>query len=104
MLKMIDCFTGIGGFHLAAEAEGIHTIVTSETESFNCRHIDQKLNLDNVGDVASLGISEHQNPNFTHEDIVPVEETGFSTYSYEDFMPMARNFIKNNDVRNYLGR
>ena len=86
MLKMIDCFTGIGGFHLAAEAEGIHTIVTSETESFNCRHIDQKLNLDNVGDVASLGISEHQNPNFTHEDIVPVEETGFSTYSYEDFM------------------
>lgn len=83
---MLDCFTGIGGFHISGKALGINTITASEVDGFNCKHIDKNLRIDNAGDIRALGLSENTHPYMTQEDIVPAEQTGFSTYTFEDFM------------------
>lgn len=87
-LSMIDCFTGIGGFHLAGMRNGaIQTICTSEIDAYNVRLINQNLNLDNAGDINYVVVNEETHPakSLLKEDLVPVEETGFSPLCIEDF-------------------
>ena len=88
-MNMIDCFTGIGGFHIAGKENGIHTICASEIDSYCCKHIDQNLSLDNVGSITDLGVPEQDISQYTEDDVVPAEITGFSSYSFEDFMEGA---------------
>ena len=94
-LKMMDLFTGLGGFHIAAERNGrIETFMKSEIDSFNIKLIDQKLNLCNAADISNLGISEHLHPSnkYCETDEVAVEMTGLSTVTYQDFFEGALDF------------
>lgn len=90
-LKMIDLFTGIGGFTLAGERTGmIDTIMCAETDSYNKKLIDQNLSLDNAGDISHFGTSEllhPQNPinNPKYDETPAVELTGFCTVTAQDF-------------------
>lgn len=87
-LYHLDCFTGIGGFHLAAKRCGFETIMASEIDPFNIKLIDRNLGLDNCGDI-SLAVcnrAEHPHALLAEDDIVPVERTGLTSLCYEDFM------------------
>lgn len=90
-LKLLDLFTGLAGFSLAADKTGmIETIMCAETDSYNAKLIDRNLGLDNAGDVSYFGISEDyhpQNPRFNakYENTPAVEITGFSTVTAQDF-------------------
>ncbi|ELA9367441.1 DNA cytosine methyltransferase [Vibrio parahaemolyticus] len=88
-LHCLDLFTGIGGFHLAAQRNGhIKTICTSEIDTYNVAFIDRNLGLDNAGDVSNVAVplSMHPDTSYAEQDLVAVEETGFTTLSLEDFM------------------
>jgi len=85
-LQHLDMFSGLGGFSFAAQHSGyIDTVLCSETDSFNKRLLDEKLGLDNSGDICNLAVPERFHGEVTSEDNVPCEETGFSTVTYEDF-------------------
>lgn len=82
----LDMFSGLGGFAFAAKQTGnIDTFLCSETDSYATKLIDGNLNLDNAGDVCDLAMPERYHSACTNEDIVPCEETGYSTVTYEDF-------------------
>ena len=89
-LNALDLHTGIGGFHVAAKRNGkINTFMCSEIDPFNNKLIDSKLNLDNAGDICSFALSEQFHPDsarIANEDIVPCEESGLSSVTFEDFM------------------
>lgn len=94
-LKLLDLFTGIGGFHLAGKRNGnIETICTSETDPFNIKFIDQNMGLDNAGDISSVAVplANHPHVHFMEKDLIAVEETGFSTLSIEDFYEGVLDF------------
>lgn len=82
----LDMFTGLAGFSLAAKQSGfIDTFLCSETDPYNNRLIDEKFNMENAGDITDLAVPYVEHSAITTEDIVPCEETGFSTVTYEDF-------------------
>lgn len=88
-MNHLDLFTGIGGFHIAAQRCGFKTIMTSEIDPFNKKLIDQNLGLDNCGDIRFAAVSEAEHPYsqmVQEDDIVPVEQTGLDSLCYEDFM------------------
>ncbi|EGQ9284621.1 hypothetical protein F7U66_01940 [Vibrio parahaemolyticus] len=88
-LKVLDLCTGIGGFHLAGEDNpNVETVCTAEIDSFCTKHIDQNLNLDNVGDLRTINLPMEHHPfaALMEEDLVPVEETGFSSITMEEIM------------------
>ncbi|ODM56024.1 DNA cytosine methyltransferase [Vibrio harveyi] len=94
-LKMMDLFTGIAGFTRAGEMTGkIDSILGSEIDSFNVKFLDQKIGLDNCGDISNLAVplSEHPHASYADDDLVAVEETGFTTVSIEDFYEGAIEF------------
>ncbi|MCY9870435.1 DNA cytosine methyltransferase [Vibrio barjaei] len=85
----LDLCTGIGGFTFAhRDIPEIETICTAEVDSYCSRHIDQNLGLDNAGDVELLLTSRENHPHkeFVEKDLVPVEETGFTSLCMEDFL------------------
>ncbi|APD92046.1 hypothetical protein BM525_19380 (plasmid) [Alteromonas mediterranea] len=85
-MQHLDMFTGLGGFSLAAKQNGfIDTFLCSETDPYNNRLIDEKFNMDNAGDICDLAVSLRNHSAMTEDDIVPCEETGLSTITYEDF-------------------
>jgi site-specific DNA-cytosine methylase len=92
-INVIDLFSGILGFTVAGERNGnFKTIVTSEIDPYNAKLIDGKFGLDNAGDVNSFGVPESEHPYSKiceKEDVVPCEETGFSSICFEDFMEGA---------------
>ncbi|WP_432782873.1 DNA cytosine methyltransferase [Vibrio parahaemolyticus] len=88
-MKMLELCTGIGGFHLAGKMNGnIETICTSEIDSYNVKFIDRNLKLDNAGDATHIAIPEAAHPcqELIEQDLVPVEETGFTSLCMEDFL------------------
>lgn len=88
-LTHLDCFTGIGGFHIAAERCGIETICAMEIDTYNRKLIDRNLDLDNCGDVKLAVIPRSKHPHTQmclDADIVPVEETGETSLCIEDFL------------------
>lgn len=88
-LPLLELCTGIGGFHLAAEQNGlIETICTAEIDPYNCKLIDRNFNLDNCGDVSEIGLprASHSHQALVDADLVPVEETGFTSLCMEDFL------------------
>lgn len=87
-LHLLDTCTGIAGFTVAARmVGGIETICTAETESYCARLIDENLGLDNAGDVTLIGVSREVHPHkeLVEQDLVPCEETGFTSLCIEDF-------------------
>jgi DNA (cytosine-5)-methyltransferase 1 len=87
-LYHLDCFTGIGGFHLAAERNGMETICAMEIDPYNRKLIDRNLDLDNCGDIRLAVIRREDHPHTQlcwDEDIVPVEEFGETSLCIEDF-------------------
>lgn len=94
-LKMLDLCTGIGGFHVAAKRNGlIETIATSEIDPFNVKFIERNLNLDNAGDASLIAIprAEHPHQELVDQDLVPVEQTGFTSLCIEDFYEGVLDF------------
>jgi DNA (cytosine-5)-methyltransferase 1 len=90
-LVSLDLFTGIGGFHLAAQRNGlIYTLMASEIDGFNCKHIYHNLGLENAGSVCDVAVNELSHP--AHAmikemgDVVPCESTGFTSLTMDDFM------------------
>ncbi|WP_394222750.1 DNA cytosine methyltransferase [Alteromonas gracilis] len=82
----LDMFTGLGGFSLAAKQSGfIDTMLCSETDPYNNRLIDEKFCMENAGNICDLAVPTAFHSAITDEDVVPCEETGFSTVTYEDF-------------------
>lgn len=87
-LTHLDCFTGIGGFHIAAERCGIQTICAMEVDPYNRKLIDRNFDLDNCGDIQLAVIRREDHPHTKicwEEDIVPVEEFGETSLCIEDF-------------------
>lgn len=87
-MKKLDLYTGLGGFVVAGDRVGISTIFTSEIDTFNCKLIEQKLELENAGDVKNVCVSEQSHPYsdlIEREDFVPCEKYGFSSLCIEDF-------------------
>jgi site-specific DNA-cytosine methylase len=83
----LDLFTGIGGFHLAAMRCGFHTLCASEMDPYNCELIDRNLGLDNCGNIELAVIPRRMHPySVIEEDIVPVEITGITDLTIDDFM------------------
>lgn len=55
----LDLFTGIGGFHLAAEWAGFETVGFSEVDDYCCALLAEKWpNIQNYGDVRNTGAFE----------------------------------------------
>ena len=54
-MKVLDLFSGIGGFSLAAERAGCETVAFSEIEPFPCRLLAERWpNVPNLGDVTQI--------------------------------------------------
>ena len=92
-LYHLDLCAGIAGFTLAAEQAGFTTIGCAETDPFPAALIEEKLEIANFGaldDIACLE-ANHTFAKMIEErgDIVPCEETGFSSATFEDFMEGA---------------
>lgn len=88
LLPHIDLFTGIAGFSLEAERTGrFKTIMTSEVDSYCNKLIDKKWDLENAGSVESFAVPalNHPDQELVDQDLVPCEETGFSSLCLEDF-------------------
>jgi site-specific DNA-cytosine methylase len=102
-LNHLDLFTGLGGFVLAAKRAGnIETIFTSEIDTFDIKLIEQNLDIENAGDINHVCVSAQNHPysqiinerdvhganiaNSKSPCLVPVEETGLSSLTMEDFM------------------
>ena len=88
-LKHLDCFTGIGGFTVAAERCGIETICAMEIDPYNRKLIDRNLDLDNCGDIALAVIPRAEHPHTAmceEADVVPCEEEGETSLCIEDFL------------------
>lgn len=88
-LPLLELCTGIGGFHLAAKQNGlIETVCTAEIDPYNCKLIDRNFNLDNCGDVSEIALprAAHSHQALIDNDMVPVEETGFTSLCIEDFL------------------
>lgn len=89
-LKMLDVCCGIGGFTYAAKVNGnIETICASETDTYNVKFIDRNLQLDNCGDASLIAVSESEHPYaemIANDDIVPCEETGFTSLTMQDWL------------------
>lgn len=95
LLPHLDLFTGIGGFSFEAEKTGrLKTIMTSEVDTYCNKLIDQKWNMENAGSVAGVAISAENHPDkhLVDQDLVPCEETGFSSICLEDFYDGAIEF------------
>ncbi|MEZ8028359.1 DNA cytosine methyltransferase [Enterovibrio norvegicus] len=87
-LNNLDLFTGIGGWHLAAERNGhIETICTSEIDPYKVKFIDRNLGLDNAGSIINVAVPAacHPHSSYADDDRVAVEETGFTSLCIEDF-------------------
>lgn len=97
-LPTLDLFSGILGFKVARDRNGhFSTTACAEIDSYNCKLIDQKFNLDNRGDVRHIAIPTNEHPCSAQcetQDTVPCEETGFSSICFEDFMEGALPFPK----------
>jgi site-specific DNA-cytosine methylase len=94
-LPHIDLFSGILGFSIAAEGTGrFKTTMTSEIDSYCNKLIDQKWGLENAGSVESFAIpaANHPDQEFMDQDLVPCEETGFTSLCLEDFYEGAMEF------------
>ena len=94
-LTHLDLFTGIAGFSLEAEKTGrFKTIMTSEIDGYCNKLIDQKWGLENAGGVEGVAVRSDIHPDkyLVDEDLVPCEETGFSSICLEDFYDGAIEF------------
>jgi site-specific DNA-cytosine methylase len=94
-LPHIDLFSGILGFSIAAEGTGrFKTTMTSEIDSYCNKLIDQKWGLENAGSVESFAIpaANHPDQDYIEQDLVPCEETGFSSLCLEDFYEGVMEF------------
>ena len=92
---MLDLFSGILGFTMAAERTGrFETLLTSEIDPYCKKLIESKFNLENSGSVTTLAQpqSSHDDFELVEADQVPCEETGFSSVCLEDFYDGAIEF------------
>ena len=88
-MNLLDLCTGIGGFDLAARLNGyIDTICTAEIDPYNVKLIERNLNLPNAGDINNICIQDEDHPHYdlVNQDLVPVEETGFTSLLMSDFL------------------
>ena len=89
-LHTLDLFTGMGGFHVAAQRNGyITNIAASEIDNYNIKFIDRNLNLENAGDITNIAIERNNHPHqeYMDEDLVPCEQDkmGFTSLTMQDF-------------------
>lgn len=87
-MDVLDLCSGIGGFALAARKLGWPIIGFSEINPYSSKVLEQQFGNDNFHDVYDLGVSE-ANTSYAHlldQDLVPCEELGHSTATYQDFM------------------
>lgn len=70
----------------------IDTLVCSEIDGYTKKHIEQNLGLDNAGCISQFSVPERYHAAMTQEDVVPVEQTGLTTVTYEDFYAGAVDF------------
>lgn len=94
-LPHLDLFTGIAGFSLEAERTGrFKTIMASEIDPYCNKLISDKWGMENAGSVESVAVhsSVHPDRHLIDADIVPCEETGFTSLCLEDFYEGAIDF------------
>lgn len=87
-MNVLDICSGIGGFALAARKLDWPIIGFSEINPYSSKVLEQQFGNDNFHDAYDLGVSE-ANTSYAHlldKDLVPCEELGHSTATYEDFM------------------
>jgi DNA (cytosine-5)-methyltransferase 1 len=92
---MIDLFTGLAGFSLAGARTGrFKTILASEIDSYCVKLIERNFDYENAGSITSVAQpqSVHPDNHLMDQDLVPCEETGFSSICLEDFFSGALEF------------
>ncbi|MGR5347336.1 DNA cytosine methyltransferase [Vibrio mediterranei] len=86
---LLDLCTGLGGFSYAIkDNKHFETLCTAEIDSYCKRHIEENLDLLNVGDLMNFLLpgEAHPDANLMEQDLVPCEQTGFSTFTYEEWL------------------
>lgn len=95
MLNLLDLCSGTCGFSYAASLAGRFNIISvAETDPYNAKIIENNFNYENAGSVSEVAISNelHSCQVITAQDKVPVEETGYSPLTMQDFLEGAVEF------------
>ncbi len=90
-MQIFDLCAGIGSFSYAAKkvmgGQFYSTVACAEIDGF-CNKVLAKHGYEIVGDLTNIGVPEalHPHADLIAQDLVPVEETGFTSITMEDYL------------------